>query len=416
MRKMISQNKFEKNLCYIIPEASENKIEKSCELSIVIVFYLYYEDTLYHYTKYILGVPDNVDILIISSKNTVLEQLKKICSPIREDITYLLKENRGRDISALLVTSQKSILNHDLFCFVHDKKSHNTYLDDDVSLWIRNLWDNTVRDAFYIHSVIDIFYKNKNIGMLCTPEYIGKNHMFWVGKTWTMESLEATKSLAEKLNIQTEIVEYDPPLSVGTCFWARTDAVKKIFEYHWNYTDFDDEKLSSQNYLSYGVERIFPYLSEEAGFDVGEIMDIKYAEIQSNFYRYAVPNYFFYEADSFPCVLFEDKIKLRGRMSELFENIKPEKELYIYGKGNMGKYILKRFIERDIYVKGFIETKTVEHQKSSIPVYSIDSFRQNADMTNAFVIISAYDQEIQEQMKNQLIHINFFDYYTFWND
>lgn len=84
-------------------------------------------------------------LYIYSSQESVLIETKKKLD--RSNCYFEKKNNRGRDISTLLVSAKNEILKYDYFCFIHDKKVNAKHLEEDVAFWIENLWENTLASA-----------------------------------------------------------------------------------------------------------------------------------------------------------------------------------------------------------------------------------------------------------------------------
>ncbi len=85
--------------------------------------YLYYSDLIEESLEYINHVPNDFDIYIASDTEeklcTIREQMERVRDKAR--IHLLLHENKGRDLSALLVLFKPYVMQYDLICFVHDK-------------------------------------------------------------------------------------------------------------------------------------------------------------------------------------------------------------------------------------------------------------------------------------------------------
>ena len=132
--KNVYDIRFEKNLVYIFPVDSlrttgitQNMIHEKA----AVILYLFYIDTLPNYYGYIDGIPDSIDVYIISSKAEVLETVQSCMEQLRRGhIRYILKENTGRDVSALLVAASEIVKKYQYICFVHDKKAHDIKLKD----------------------------------------------------------------------------------------------------------------------------------------------------------------------------------------------------------------------------------------------------------------------------------------------
>ena len=60
-------------------------------------------------------------------------------------------------------------------------------------------------------------------------------------------------------------------------FWAKTDALKKLFEHGWKYEDFPEEPLPIDGTISHAIERVLGYVAQDAGYKTGVIMTDKIA-------------------------------------------------------------------------------------------------------------------------------------------
>ena len=91
--------------------------------NVAIIIYLYYEETLERYLDYLKNIPKSIQIYIVTSSENVYKTIEQwILKKGEQKIELVIKENRGRDISALLVACRKICLSHKYICFIHDKK------------------------------------------------------------------------------------------------------------------------------------------------------------------------------------------------------------------------------------------------------------------------------------------------------
>lgn len=126
------------------------------------VCYAYYADLAEYMSSYFLNVPEGSDLFIIASKDETLEAYRKVFEKPRSrkwfgKVSFLLKPNRGRDISSLLVTFAPYARDYEAFCFVHDKKSkqvpftlHRDFLSRcmECCLWSREYVADLVEELF----------------------------------------------------------------------------------------------------------------------------------------------------------------------------------------------------------------------------------------------------------------------------
>ena len=132
--KNVYDIRYEKNLIYILPEGMKKSLRIKYTKTAVIL-YLYYIDTLSFYYTYIDVIPNTIDMYIISSREEVLEAIRTHEGDFaNRNVRYILKENRGRDVSALLVTSLEIVKNYQYICFLHDKKAREERFKKDTDL------------------------------------------------------------------------------------------------------------------------------------------------------------------------------------------------------------------------------------------------------------------------------------------
>ena len=136
--------KKKKNLNFILPlhkevEFKSNDFRKK---KTAVVVHLFYKDMVEKYLEYISLIPLDIDIIFTVSDIYMKDILYKYKNEKKRDIKIIMKENRGRDISAFLVACRKEILKYDYMCFLHDKKEKDEATKKDVELWVKGLWEN----------------------------------------------------------------------------------------------------------------------------------------------------------------------------------------------------------------------------------------------------------------------------------
>ena len=162
---------------------------------------------------------------------------------------------------------------------MHDKKAG---YDSDilrVKLWAENMWHNLIRSKDYIRNVITLFQKNENIGLLVPPEPSSFDWYIWGRELWR-NNYKNTKNICSEWNLNCGIDPQIPPITIGTVFWCRTNALRKLFERDWKYEDFQDEPLPNDGTISHAIERVLAYVAQDAGYDTGTIVCPTYAAKQ----------------------------------------------------------------------------------------------------------------------------------------
>jgi rhamnosyltransferase len=274
----------------------------------------------------------------------------------KKNIYFIQKKNRGRDISALLVSFRKEILKYEVICFMHDKKEKVAFLKNEIEQWTYNLWENMLGSTDYITNILYTFQRNKEFGLLVPPATLGKRITHAYKNQW-QKNYHNTVRLAESLNLKVDIDLDNPPITLGTMFWAKTDALRKLFEKEWKYEDFEEEPLPDDGTLSHAVERIFAYVCQDAGYDTEIVMTDIYASdyIENALNTLSISMKLLNDKFGINYIFEIEKYYLeQKRMRDFFAG---KRNVYIYGAGDYGISCLKLLNDIDLKPSGFIVTQ-----------------------------------------------------------
>lgn len=388
---------MKENLVYVLPEKA---LVRTCDdealASTVILVNLYYPDTLKFYFEYISQIPDKVNIYIISSNPSAEKEIMDFVNQNRYR-HYIRKDNRGRDVSALLVAAREIISGYKYVCFVHDKKPNFKYLEEDIRYWIKNLWDNTLKSNQYICNMIGLLEEQKEIGLLIPPKPIGMHMPDWYIDAWH-DDFETVEQLCKELDLDCDLDVDKPVITLGTVFWGRTQALEKLFLKNWRYEDFSEEPMPIDGTVSHGLERILAYVVQDAGLLTGivmcdsyaaslyvkvqEIMRITYKNLQKNFYIGQVDQLIHYE-------------KQKRLVEEAFQN---NRNVYLYGAGKYGQRFLKMMQLWGYSPTGFLVSDGHKKRENleGYPVWELKEFHD----TNACILITTNYDSHMEMEKN----------------
>lgn len=391
---------------YILEEQN-TKVPCVNNKKVAVVINLYYFEGIDYYLAYIKQIPYWIDCYIYTSNKDVkcrlIDEFKNVSNYHIYD-----KKNRGRDISALLVEFRKIYKNYDVFCFVHDKKAINSYLKKDVDFWIRNIWDNLINSEKYICQILNLLDKNDTLGFLAPPAPIGEYKSDWYTNTWYV-NFENTKELAEQLKLNCDLESDIPPIALGTVFWCKTDALKKILDVKWEYSDFQDEPLSTDGTLSHAIERILPYVAQDAGYTAGIIMCRDYAEtlilrVQQLFY-----DCFGFCREEFLVESVHQLLNVKQEKLRIEEAFQQFEKVYIYGAGFFGKKFMERMGKMGYKPTGFLVTNSHKSvsQVEGINVYELEEVLPDS---NAFIFV-AINYDLQEEFVNKLMQYGCTNYF-----
>lgn len=387
---------------YLIEAVNESILAKD----VAIIIHLHYADTFEWYKKYIENIPKDINIFFTTSNEELRNKLT-IFIEHRKNSKIIEKNNRGRDISSFLVACRKEILKYKYFCFLHDKKEKNPAMKKDTEQWIYSQWENMLGSENYIKNIITCFNKNPQLGLLLPPIPFTEHYSYAFMNNWK-RNFENTVKLAKLLGLQGEINKEISPMAIGTVYWARVDALRKLLQYEWRYEDFDEEPLADDGRLSHAIERVLEYVARDAGYDSKWVMTDCYAEERLQHFNTALSRAFERLEKSLGIHYIYDLDKFDERLYELQQICKKYKKVYIYGAGMLGRNCLRFLNFIDVKIKGFIVTNMESNEQfiDGIPVYTLDEVDFDNESGVIVAVNKKYQKEIFENLKTKLQSLN----------
>lgn len=362
--KNVYDIKREKNLNFVLPKklclSGVSSLKRS---ETVIVIHLHYAEKVKEYYHYISNIPLEADIIFTTSEGKVKNDLEAFQKDTNREFRIIEKKNRGRDISGLLVACREELLKYKYICFVHDKRAKSKDTEKDVEIFVRCLWENVLGSKAYIQNIIHTFEMHPSLGLLLPPESFSDNYKFAHINTWD-HNYTRMEALAKKLKLHCDLDPQKKPLSLGTVFWAKTDALKKLFKWEWSYEDFDEEPLAIDGTISHAIERSLAYVAQDAGYETGIVMTDEFAGERQDAMQDVMTEAF----DMLKTVLGIQTIgelKRGNRTWESMLNFAGKfPELYIYGAGIYGQACNKMLGAASVPVKGYLVSKKEAHMEA----------------------------------------------------
>lgn len=267
------------DLNYILPKEFAKKEPEQKKIALVI--HSYFEDLIDYCYNYALSMPAYSDIYITvgSEKMKNLVEQKFLNGPWNS-VTVILIENRGRDVSALLVGAAPYIHDYEYVCFVHDKKV--TQLDEGIKgySFSERCFQNTLGSQAFVNNILTLFEEEPYLGMLCPPPPNHSDYYPTLGLEWG-PNYEGTEKLAKELKISCPISrEKEPVAPLGTMFWFRGESLKPLLARGWKYEDFPQEPNGIDGTFLHAIERIYPFVVQNSGYYCAWLMNDDYAKTE----------------------------------------------------------------------------------------------------------------------------------------
>src|SRR5262249_17852943 len=149
--------------------------------------HIYYIDMLQELLSWTDNIPGEYDFIATTDneeKKAEIETMLAGTSRIKNRFV-LISQNRGRDISALLINCRDFFLDdrYDAVCRVHTKKSPQVHTAKS-NVFKRHLFENLLHSPGYVANLLDIFRAQPSVGVVIPPII----HIAYptLGHSWTV--------------------------------------------------------------------------------------------------------------------------------------------------------------------------------------------------------------------------------------
>lgn len=381
----------------------KQKIEKVLDKRALVIADLYYIADTDMCLQYLYNLPKTVDICVVTSNRNVYDYVNsEIGKNGWNNIIILQKMNqgrdRGRDISALLITVHDILPKYKYICLVHDRMGKFVAAKQDEDFWIENLWGNTIASKEYLANILDEFDNHPQLGLLVPPEPAGMYLNAWYKPSWG-SSFTPTEKLARELQLNCSLSINKPPVTLGAAFWCRYEALRKLFEKDWRHMNSSEEPLLYDGTTNQVVERILGFVAQDAGYKTSIVMNDEYAAKLFSLLQVNVQKIFeslcrMYHIENFYDVNYIHKI-----LPKLLDIYDQYENIYLYGTGKVGMRFFTQLEYFRMLPRAFIETKCEDGKRiKNIPVYSID----NVELGNNDMVIISVGYELRDQIQREL--------------
>lgn len=249
-----------------------------------VVYHAFYEDLFDESLTYLTNFPLGTEFLITTNTEEKKALLQDKVNKIGIDAEIVVVGNRGRDVSALLVGASDFVKNFDLICFAHDKKTTQIKPESVGRSWFNKLNQNMFATKEYVENVICTFEKEKNLGIAFPSPPNHSGYAYHIGSGW-LGNFRNTNRLLTDFGLNVKVNEHTLCVApLGTCFWFRPDALKKLFKGYngngWRYNDFPREPNRYDETILHAIERAYAYFAQDAGYYPAYLYNSEFAAIE----------------------------------------------------------------------------------------------------------------------------------------
>lgn len=255
---------------YVLPYKESYAKESTKQLKTALVMHMYFPDLVeecYHYAQ---SMPENADIYITTNSEEKKENILKTFKNLKcNKLDVRVVPNCGRDVGPFLVEFKDYLMDYDLICHTHDKKVGQLKPGSIGASFSYRCFENVLKSKELVENIMQTFADHERLGILMPPPPNHGPYYITLGLEWGM-NFGVTKELADTLGIHVNMNEKKEPIApLGSVFWARPKALKKIFDHDWKYEEFPKEPIADDGTILHAVERIYSFAAQDAGFYPG---------------------------------------------------------------------------------------------------------------------------------------------------
>lgn len=273
-------------------ELNEVKFQIGLNKTIGIHLHLYYTDLLDEFYNYFSNIPYVFDLYVSVMKGADVNKITKKFNKILNlnKVKVVETPNSGRDFGAMFVEFNNDLKKYDYIMHVHTKKSLR--LGSEQTEWRHFMLDHLLGST---DRVMKCFYlmEQMNMGMVYVDSFPGGSCPYWIN-TWLDEAPKAKNILNRMgMKFKDEILQFP----AGSMFWAKTDALRQLFDLNLTWEEFGIEEGKNEGTLAYVFERITGTVARNNGYKLA-IYNVPEGRYRENKGEQLLGEYFTYNKDN----------------------------------------------------------------------------------------------------------------------
>lgn len=235
-------------------------IAKLPEVRIAIQAHIFYEELAPEIATHVENVPIDFDLFVTTDSQEKIPSIRKAFedNPRMKKIEIIAAGNRGRDVLPFIAQMSPHINEYDIICHVHTKRSLHFDKGDE---WRLYLLENMLGNEGLVVDIVSELSSSSPVGLMYPKTFEpivpfvewGSNRA--IAET-ALESIDLDISLPDHIIFP-----------AGNMFWARTDAVKDLFDDRLLFL-WDESSDSAENgTVMHAIERLWTYVADANGYE-----------------------------------------------------------------------------------------------------------------------------------------------------
>lgn len=219
------------NSRFVIPSKSQGKESRAIRQFVkrTAAIISVEKDTHYYFKPYMKNIVDLLPCYIFAPDRDKFEKLVEGCE--RENITYIEQDSELPESQWLQLLSEISD-KYDYICKIGDVGGDYLETLTNLRSYAKVSYECMLHSESYINSVIELFERNKCLGILLPLSPLHSEYFGLIGNEWGGK--KNYKSVCEALNeLDIDVpISYEtrPVVSLSGCMWFRTAALERLYK------------------------------------------------------------------------------------------------------------------------------------------------------------------------------------------
>lgn len=236
--------------------------------SIAVHAHVFYADVAPEFASALEQMPFGYDLFV----SVPTEEVRVACEdvfarlPKRQRLTTVVVPNQGRDMAPMFCTFGAELRTYTYLAHIHTKKS--LYNDGATQGWREYLLAQLFGDAIHMRKLFALLAAPTRIGLVYPQNYA--KLPYWANTWLSNKGMGCT--WCQRLGIDAVPNGYfDYP--AGSMFWARTDALKPLFDAGLVLEDFPVETGQKDATFAHCLERLLALTANRSGYETAILRD-----------------------------------------------------------------------------------------------------------------------------------------------
>ena len=241
----------------VISPKGKRKRKSAPHASAALHLHLYYHGSARALFSRITRSAIKPDLFISVPSEEALQDVSSLLGEFRFNHVIRVVPNRGRDIGPLFTEFSEELQCYEFIGHAHSKETHHVTERWYVEQWTEFLFENVLGGRHpMIDLVLEEFLSNDRMGLVFPddPHVIG----------WT-QNFPFAEDLAVKMGILQPLPK-NINFPVGTMFWARSKALKPLFDLNLQWDDYPEEPIPIDGSMLHAIERLLPLVVDKEGY------------------------------------------------------------------------------------------------------------------------------------------------------